>query len=93
MRHLAQHGTRLHLEGVGATSGGVRVKFHLPSVLLGCGAGAGVVLLGKQLHPLALEVATALYRVTGSVVARAAMKQEHIEELLARVRARAHGCD
>lgn len=91
MRHLAQRGTRLHLEGVGASSGGICVKFDLLSVLLGCGAGAGVVLLGKRLHPLALEVATVLYRFTGSMLARAAMKQEHIEELLARARARAHG--
>jgi hypothetical protein len=67
------------------------VKLDLPSVLLGCGAGAGVVLLGKRLHPLALEVATALYRLTGSVLARAAMRQEEIEELLARARARARG--
>jgi hypothetical protein len=67
------------------------VKFDLPSVLLGCGAGAGVVLLGKRLHPLMLEVATALYRFTGSMMARAAMRQEEIDALLARVRARPRG--
>ncbi len=67
------------------------MKFDLPSVLLGCGAGAGVVLLGKRLHPVALEVATALYRFTGAVLARAAMRQEDIDALLAKVRARARG--
>ncbi len=67
------------------------MKFDFPSVLLGCGAGAGVVLLGKRLHPLALELATVLYRFTGSVLARAAMRQEEIDALLARVRARARG--
>ncbi len=65
------------------------MKFDLPSFLLGYGAGAGTVLLGKRLRPLLLELATVVYRFTDSVMAKAAVKQEDFEDLLAEARARA----
>ncbi|HEX8825394.1 MAG TPA: hypothetical protein VF794_36105 [Archangium sp.] len=65
------------------------MKLNVPSFLLGCGAGVGTVLLGKQLHPLLLEVATALYRFTDSVMTKTSMMQETRERLLAEARARA----
>ncbi|HSP81455.1 MAG TPA: hypothetical protein VLQ93_23255, partial [Myxococcaceae bacterium] len=68
---------------------GVCVRFDLPSFLLGYGAGASTVLLGKRLRPLLLELATVVYRFTDSVVSRVAVKQEDFEDLLAEARARA----
>nr|QKW93817.1 hypothetical protein [Vitiosangium cumulatum] len=65
------------------------MKFDLPSFLLGYGAGATTVFLGKRLRPLLLELATLLYRFSDTVMAKAAMKQEDLEDLLAEARARA----
>jgi hypothetical protein len=65
------------------------MKFDLPSFLLGYGAGASTILLGKRLRPLLLEVATTLYRFSDAVLAKASMKQEDFEDLLAEARARA----
>lgn len=65
------------------------MRFDLPSFLLGYGAGASTVLLGKRLRPLLLELATVVYRFTDSVVSRVAVKQEDFEDLLAEARARA----
>ncbi|WP_223637960.1 hypothetical protein [Corallococcus sp. EGB] len=67
------------------------MKFDLPSFLLGYGAGAGTVLATKHLRPLAVELATAAYRFLDMMAARAAMKQEDIEDLLAEAKARARG--
>ncbi|WP_338263319.1 hypothetical protein [Corallococcus caeni] len=67
------------------------MKFDLPSFLMGYGAGAGTMLLGKHLRPLLMEVATAAYRFVDRVAARAAMKQEDLEDLLAEAKARARG--
>ena len=71
--------------------GGVSVKLALPSVLLGYGVGVGMVLLGKRLRPLVLEVVTILYRFTESVAARGAMKQQDLDNLLAEARVLARG--
>lgn len=65
------------------------MSFHLPSFLLGYGAGAASVLAAKHLRPLLLELATLGYRFVDSVAARAAMKQEDLEDLLAEAKARA----
>ena len=73
--------------------GGVSVRFALPSVLLGYGVGVGTVLLGKRLRPLALELATILYRFTEAVAARGAMKQETLDNLLAEARVLVRGSD
>jgi hypothetical protein len=67
------------------------MKFDLPSFLIGYGAGASSVLLSRHLRPLLLEIATVAYRFADAVVARAAMKQEDLEDLLAEAKARARG--
>ena len=64
------------------------MKLDIPSFLLGCGAGASTLLFGKRLRPILLEVATVLYRVADSVVARASMSQEDLAHLMAEARAR-----
>ncbi|MCE9667439.1 hypothetical protein LY474_06390 [Myxococcus stipitatus] len=65
------------------------MRFHLPSFLLGYTAGAGSVLLSRHLRPLLVEVAAAAYRFGDLVVARTAIKQEDLEDLLAEAKARA----
>ncbi len=65
------------------------MRFHLPSFMLGYGAGAVSVLAGKRLRPFALEVATAVYGIVDAVAARVAMKREDLEDLLAEARERA----
>ncbi|WP_342378771.1 hypothetical protein NVS55_05165 [Myxococcus stipitatus] len=65
------------------------MTFHLPSFLLGYTAGAGTVLLSRHLRPLLLELATAAYRFGDMVLARTAIKQEDLEDLLAEAKARA----
>jgi len=67
------------------------VNFHLPSFLLGYGAGASSVLLARQLRPVLLEVATFAYRFADAIAARAAIRQEDLEDILAEARARARG--
>ncbi|NBD07958.1 MULTISPECIES: hypothetical protein [Corallococcus] len=67
------------------------MKFDLPSFLLGYGAGASTMLLGKHLRPLLVEVASAGYRFVDMVAARAAMKHEDLEDLMAEAKARARG--
>ncbi len=65
------------------------MKFHLPSFLIGYGAGAGTVLLGKHLRPVLLEIATVGFRFVDTVAAKAAIRQEDMEDLFAEARARA----
>ncbi|QAT84587.1 hypothetical protein EJ065_3018 [Corallococcus coralloides] len=67
------------------------MKFDLPSFLMGYGAGASTVLVARHLRPLLVEVATSAYRFVDMVAARAAMKQEDLEDLLAEAKARARG--
>ncbi|MBN9686162.1 MULTISPECIES: hypothetical protein [unclassified Corallococcus] len=69
------------------------MKFDLPSFLMGYGAGAGTVLVTRHLRPLLLEVATSAYHFVDMVMARAAMKHEDLEDLLAEAKARARGGD
>lgn len=69
------------------------MKFDLPSFLMGYGAGAGTVLVGKHLRPLIIEVATAAYRFVDMLAARTAMKQEDLEDLMAEAKARARGSE
>lgn len=65
------------------------MKFHLPSFLIGYAAGAGTVMMGKHLRPVLLEVATVGWRFVDAVAARAAIRQEDFEDLIAEARARA----
>jgi hypothetical protein len=64
------------------------VKLDFSSFLLGCGVGAGSMLLGKRLRPLVLEVVTLLFRFQERVMAGTPMGQEALAELLAEARSR-----
>jgi predicted RNA-binding Zn ribbon-like protein len=65
------------------------MTLHIPSFLLGYGAGAGTVFLAKRLRPVLVELATTGYRFFDTIGARAAMTQEDLEDLLAEAKARA----
>jgi hypothetical protein len=65
------------------------MRFHLPSFILGCVAGASGSYLARRFRPVALEVATAIYRVADGIAVRAAIRREDFEDLLAEARARA----
>ena len=65
------------------------MKLHLPSFVLGFGAGAASAVLYKRARPLLLELATAGYRLADAVTAKLAMRREDLEDLLAEARARA----
>ena len=65
------------------------MKFHWPSFLLGCAAGATGVLLARQLRPVLLEIATAAYQFSDTVWARVTMLQEDVEDVLAEAKTRA----
>ena len=65
------------------------MKFHWPSFLLGCGAGAASVLFAKQLRPIVVELATAAYQFSDAVAARAATWWEDIDDAVAEAKARA----
>lgn len=65
------------------------MRFHGPSFLLGFVAGAGSAALRERLRPLALEVATTMYRALDGIAARVVMKREDLQDFLAEARARA----
>jgi hypothetical protein len=65
------------------------MKFHWPSFLLGCAAGAAGVLFAKQLRPIVLELATAAYEISDAIAARAATWWEDVDDAVAEARARA----
>jgi len=65
------------------------MKFHWPSFLLGCGAGAASVLFARQMRPVLLELATAAYQLSDTIWARATMLQEDFEDVLAEAKTRA----
>jgi len=65
------------------------MRFHFPSFLLGCAAGATAILLGRELKPIAVEGATGIYQLWDALWARAAMFSEDIEDILTEARARA----
>jgi hypothetical protein len=67
------------------------MSFHLPSFLIGYGAGAATVVVGRKLRPVLVEVASAAYWLADSVAARVAMLGEDAEDVLAEARARARG--
>jgi hypothetical protein len=66
------------------------VRFHLPSLVLGCIVGGGAVRLAPSLRPLAVELAATGYRLADAVRAQAARRREDVEDLLAEARARAN---
>ena len=65
------------------------MRFHVPSFLIGYGAGVGSALLAKRIRPLLLELATEAWRIADRVGAQAAMRREDLEDLIAEARARA----
>jgi hypothetical protein len=67
------------------------MRFHFPSFLIGYGAGVATAVLGRQLRPVFVELASAAYWLADSVAARMAMVHEDVEDVLAEARARARG--
>lgn len=65
------------------------MRFHWPSFLLGYGAGVGSAAFSARLRPLALEIATAVYRAADGIAARLVMKREDLQDFFAEARARA----
>jgi hypothetical protein len=54
-------------------------------------AGIGSAALSTRLRPLALELATTLYRAADGLAAQLVMKREDLQDLLAEARTRARG--
>lgn len=67
------------------------MKFDLGSFLFGCAVGVGAALLAPRLRPLALELATGVYRLGDAVALRAARSREDLQDLLAEAKACARG--
>jgi hypothetical protein len=65
------------------------MNFHWPSFLLGYGAGAATVLLGKRLRPVLVEIAGTALELLDKVASRAAATREDFEDVVAEARARA----
>lgn len=63
------------------------MKFHVSSFAIG--AAVSAALLSQRMRPLLLDLATTVYRVTDTLIARATIKREDLEDLLAEARARA----
>ncbi len=67
------------------------MRFHFPSFVLGMGAGAAAVVVGRHLRPVLVEVASAAYQVADALAARVYVVQEDVEDILAEARARSRG--
>ena len=67
------------------------MRFHWPSFLLGYVLGVGSATAADRLRPLALEIATTVYRAMDAAAARLVMKREALEDFFAEARARARG--
>jgi hypothetical protein len=65
------------------------MKLYVPSFLLGVGVGAAGATIAPRLRPLALEVATAFYRLADATMLRLARGREDLSDLLAEAKARA----
>jgi hypothetical protein len=65
------------------------MRFHVPSFLLGCVVGAVAVVALPKLRPVAVEAASAGYKLFDGLMARVAMAREGIEDLFVEARARA----
>lgn len=63
--------------------------FHLPSFAIGYASGFASARLAPRLRPLAVEIATAAYRILDAVAVKAARGREDVQDLLAEARARA----
>jgi len=67
------------------------MRFHLPSYLLGVATGATGAALAPRIRPIAVELATSVYRIADAIVVRIARGRENLADLLAEARARARG--
>jgi hypothetical protein len=67
------------------------MRFHLPSYLLGVATGATGAALAPRIRPIAVELATSMYRIADAIVVRFARGREDLADLLAEARARARG--
>jgi hypothetical protein len=65
------------------------MKLYVPSFLLGVSVGAAGAVVAPRLRPLALEVATAFYRLADAMILRLARGREDLSDLLAEAKARA----
>jgi hypothetical protein len=63
--------------------------FHLPSFALGVATGASGAALAPRLRPIALELATGMYRLFDAGMLKLARGRENFHDLLAEARARA----
>jgi len=63
--------------------------FLLPSFLVGYGAGIATGVMWPRLRPIALELATAGYRLADAIAVAAARKREDLQDILAEARAHA----
>jgi len=66
------------------------MRFHLPSFVLGFGAGAASATVARGVRPLILALGTAIVRGVDSLAAHMAALQEDVDDLVAASRARAH---
>ena len=67
------------------------MRFHLPSFLLGYVSGGATVLFARRLRPIAIELASAGYRLLDRIGARLSSPREELDELLSEARSRARG--
>lgn len=65
------------------------MKLHLPSFLAGVAVGASGAVIAPRLRPVALEIATTMYRVGDAALVRLSRAREDLSDLLAEARARA----
>jgi hypothetical protein len=65
------------------------MRLYLPSFLLGVSVGAAGAVVAPRLRPLALEVATACYKIADQAMVRIARSREDLADLLAEAKARA----
>jgi len=67
------------------------MRFHLPSYLLGIATGVTGAAIADRLRPIAMELATAGYRIADALMLRTARARENLSDMLAEARARARG--
>jgi hypothetical protein len=67
------------------------MKLHLPSFLLGYGAGVATVWAGRELRPVIVELTGAGLKIGDALTAWIGTWREDLEDLIAEARARARG--
>ena len=63
------------------------MRFHVPSFLIGCAVGAGVVIALPKVKPILVELAGSAYRLYDTVMARLATAREDVEDFVAEAKA------